>query len=300
MLMLALAEAGLPPSFVVGGDVTDAGTGAQWTGSDLLVVEADESDGTHLELPVFATILTNIEVDHLDHYGSFDGDRRQLRPSTSATIDGPKVLCVDDPRCAALAAATARPPTGSAPAPTSAPCRSTRRRDRSASRSSTTERCSGRSTCRCAACTTSSTPSASWPWRPSSACRSTAIATALGRFGGVARRFDVRGVDGGATFVDDYAHLPTRDRRRARRGAGERRQLEAGDRRLPAESLQPHVGDVARVRRRLRRRRRRRAHGDLSPRGRRRSRASPVASSSTPCSRRIPTPGSSGCRAART
>ena len=36
-----------------------------------------------------------------------------------------------------------------------------------------------------------------------------AIAAALGRFGGVARRFDVRGVDGGATFVDDYAHLPT-------------------------------------------------------------------------------------------
>ena len=36
-----------------------------------------------------------------------------------------------------------------------------------------------------------------------------AAAAALGRFGGVARRFDVRGVDGGATFVDDYAHLPT-------------------------------------------------------------------------------------------
>ena len=39
---------------------------------------------------------------------------------------------------------------------------------------------------------------------------------ALARFGGVARRFDIRGVDGGATFVDDYGHLPTRDRRRAR------------------------------------------------------------------------------------
>jgi UDP-N-acetylmuramate--alanine ligase len=36
-----------------------------------------------------------------------------------------------------------------------------------------------------------------------------AVATALARFGGVARRFDVRGVDGGATFVDDYAHLPS-------------------------------------------------------------------------------------------
>ncbi len=73
MLMLILAEAGLRPSFVVGGDVTDVGTGAQWTHGDWMVVEADESDGTHLELPLHGTILTNVESDHLDHYGSFDG-----------------------------------------------------------------------------------------------------------------------------------------------------------------------------------------------------------------------------------
>ena len=72
MLMLALAEGGLAPSFLVGGDVADAGTGAQWTGGELLVVEADESDGTHIELPLFATVLTNIEVDHLDHHGSLE------------------------------------------------------------------------------------------------------------------------------------------------------------------------------------------------------------------------------------
>jgi UDP-N-acetylmuramate--alanine ligase len=48
------------------------GTGAQWTGGEWFVVEADESDGTHLELPLFGTILTNVEHDHLDHYGTFD------------------------------------------------------------------------------------------------------------------------------------------------------------------------------------------------------------------------------------
>ena len=63
---------GLAPSFVVGGDVTDAGTGAHWTGGEWLVVEADESDGTHLELPLHATILTNVELDFLEHYGSFE------------------------------------------------------------------------------------------------------------------------------------------------------------------------------------------------------------------------------------
>ena len=37
-----------------------------------MVVEADESDGTHLELPLYGTILTNVEADHLDYYGSLD------------------------------------------------------------------------------------------------------------------------------------------------------------------------------------------------------------------------------------
>ena len=103
MLMLILAAADLRPSFIIGGDVTDMGTGAQWTDGEWLVVEADESDGTHLELPLFGTILTNVEVDHLDFYGTEDaivaGFDQYL-----AQISGPKVLCIDDPGCAALAA----------------------------------------------------------------------------------------------------------------------------------------------------------------------------------------------------
>jgi UDP-N-acetylmuramate--alanine ligase len=102
MLMLILSAAGLRPSFVIGGDVTDMGTGAQWTGGTWLVVEADESDGTHLELPLFGTILTNVEVDHLDFYGSEEaivvGFDKYL-----SQIAGPKVLCIDDPVCAVLA-----------------------------------------------------------------------------------------------------------------------------------------------------------------------------------------------------
>jgi UDP-N-acetylmuramate--alanine ligase len=72
MLMLILAEARWRPSFVIGGDVSDMGTGAQWTGSDWFVVEADESDRTHLELPLEGTILTNVDVDHLENYGTFE------------------------------------------------------------------------------------------------------------------------------------------------------------------------------------------------------------------------------------
>ena len=102
MLMLILAEAGLRPSFVIGGDVNDMGTGAQWTDGEWFVVEADESDGTHLELPLFGTILTNIDIDHLDFYGSIEGIERAFDRYLSQ-IPGPKVVCVDNARSAALA-----------------------------------------------------------------------------------------------------------------------------------------------------------------------------------------------------
>ena len=102
MLMLILSAAGLKPSFVIGGDVTDMGTGAQWTGGEWLVVEADESDGTHLELPLFGTVLTNVEVDHLDFYGTEEAIVAGFDKYLSQ-IAGLKVLCIDDPVCARLA-----------------------------------------------------------------------------------------------------------------------------------------------------------------------------------------------------
>ncbi|MEN9505213.1 MAG: UDP-N-acetylmuramate--L-alanine ligase, partial [Actinomycetota bacterium] len=102
MLMLMLAEADRRPSFVIGGDVTDTGTGAQWTGGEWLVVEADESDGTHLALPLFGTIVTNIDTDHLDHYGSFEAIVASFDRYVGQ-ISGPRVLCWDDPVCRRLA-----------------------------------------------------------------------------------------------------------------------------------------------------------------------------------------------------
>jgi UDP-N-acetylmuramate--alanine ligase len=207
MLMLILAEAGLRPSFVIGGDVTDMGTGAQWTGGEWFVVEADESDGTHLELPLFGTILTNVEHDHLDHYGSFDalidGFDRYL-----SGIDGPRVVCGDDPVVRKLAehhdvitygisadvevrAVNLRPESGSfrfevevggdQVAEVSLPLRGVHNVV-NATGALALARAVGIA------------PEVS--------------AAALAKFGGVARRFDIRGVHAGATFVDDYAHLP--------------------------------------------------------------------------------------------
>jgi len=208
MLMLVLAEAGLKPSFVVGGDVTDAGTGAQWTGSDLLIVEADESDGTHLELPLFGTILTNIEVDHLDHYGSFeaivDSFDRYL-----ANIAGPKALCADDSRCAGLAAKYGAVTYGLGE---SADYRAVRVEPSRGSFRFDVEHLGeplghidlplrGVHNVANAVGVVAMATELGVPFP--------AIAAALARFGGVARRFDIRGHDGGATFVDDYGHLPS-------------------------------------------------------------------------------------------
>ena len=90
MLMLMMSEAGMRPSFVIGGDVTDTGTGAQWTGGEWLVVEADESDGTHLELPLYGSVLTNVDVDHLDHFGTVDAIHDSFARYLAAVV-GPKL-----------------------------------------------------------------------------------------------------------------------------------------------------------------------------------------------------------------
>jgi UDP-N-acetylmuramate--alanine ligase len=104
MLAMVLAEAGLDPSFVVGGDLHEVGTGAHWSGGPWLVVEADESDGTHLELPLAGTILTNVEADHLDHYADLDAVADAfVRFARTLDHDGFLVACLDDPGSAALA-----------------------------------------------------------------------------------------------------------------------------------------------------------------------------------------------------
>ncbi len=72
MLALCLRAAGWRPSFVIGGDLNEVGTNAAFDEGEWLVVEADESDGTFLELEPEAALVTNVEPDHLDHYGGFE------------------------------------------------------------------------------------------------------------------------------------------------------------------------------------------------------------------------------------
>ncbi len=208
MLMLILAGAGLRPSFIIGGDVTDMGTGAQWTDGEWLVVEADESDGTHLELPLFGTILLNVEVDHLDFFGTEDAIIDSF-DQYLAGISGPKVLCIDDPVCAELAARHGATTYGTSLA---ADYRAVDVRSDLGSNSFTVVHAGA------------TLGTVDLPLRGIHNVRNAlgalamalsvgvefeVAARSLAKFGGVARRFDIRGVDGGATLVDDYAHLPS-------------------------------------------------------------------------------------------
>jgi UDP-N-acetylmuramate--alanine ligase len=107
MLIVALQHSGFDPSFAVGGDLGEAGTNAHHGSGSCFVAEADESDGSLLEYTPDVAVVTNIEADHLDFFGSaeaygalFDDFVERLSPG------GALVVCTDDPGGAALAERT--------------------------------------------------------------------------------------------------------------------------------------------------------------------------------------------------
>jgi UDP-N-acetylmuramate--alanine ligase len=207
MVMLILASAELAPSFVIGGDVSDIGTGAQWTGGEWLVVEADESDGTHVQLPLFGSILTNIERDHLDHFGDFTSLVESFEQYLAA-IPGPRVVCGDDPVLRSMRGFGAAITYGLSDgvdyrAVNLEPVDGSYRFDVQFEG----HRLVGiHLPLRGVHNVVNATGAAAMAHRLG--VDPAVIASALGRFGGVARRFDIRGTLRGATLVDDYAHLP--------------------------------------------------------------------------------------------
>lgn len=105
-----LAEGGLDPTFVIGGQLLAAGANAKLGGGPWLVAEADESDGSFLRLNPLIAVITNIDADHLENYG---GDFANVRRAFSEFLHrlpfyGLAVLCIDDSDVAALAADTPR------------------------------------------------------------------------------------------------------------------------------------------------------------------------------------------------
>ena len=104
MLTVALQHCGTDPSFAIGGDLNEAGSNAHHGAGDLFVVEADESDGSFLVYRPFAAVVTNVEPDHLDHYGDAASVEAAFA-SFVRTVDplGFVVVCADDDGAARLA-----------------------------------------------------------------------------------------------------------------------------------------------------------------------------------------------------
>ena len=94
-----MAEAGLDPTFVIGGVLNNLGTNAQLGASDYLVVEADESDASFLHLLPMMSVITNVEPDHMEHY---EGDVRSYHQAFIEFLHnlpfyGVALVCLDDP-----------------------------------------------------------------------------------------------------------------------------------------------------------------------------------------------------------
>jgi UDP-N-acetylmuramate--alanine ligase len=207
MLSLILVEAGLRPSFLVGADVNEVGSNAVWDEGEWLVLEADESYGTFVDLSPEIGVVNNLEPDHLDHYGSFSGLVDAFDAYLDATT-GVRLVGADDP--AALALGRRHDALGVGQSPDAA----YRVHEVGLARSSVTFALDGPAgplgridvptagihNVRNAAMAAASALCIGAPF--------SAVAAALARFTGVPRRFEFRGEANGVTFVDDYAHLP--------------------------------------------------------------------------------------------
>ena len=210
MLALILRAAGWHPSFLIGGDVNEVGTNAVFDSGEWLVVEADESDGTFLELAPHDAVVTSVLPDHLDHYGDFDALVAAFG-AFIARVPGTSALCIDDDVTAHLAARA----TGSVVTYGFADSADYRMEAYEGARSGSqfvlVHRgqalglvelpVPGRHNAVNAAGAAAIALELGAPFD--------AVTRALGGFGGVARRFEFRGERDGVTYVDDYAHLPS-------------------------------------------------------------------------------------------
>ncbi|MBW3616605.1 MAG: UDP-N-acetylmuramate--L-alanine ligase [Proteobacteria bacterium] len=105
MIAALLDAGGLDPTVVNGGIINAYGTNAKVGGGDWIVVEADESDGSFLRLKSTVAVVTNIDAEHLEHWGDFDAIKRGFRDFVeNIPFYGFAAVCLDHPEVQAMAA----------------------------------------------------------------------------------------------------------------------------------------------------------------------------------------------------
>ncbi|MGI6128640.1 MAG: UDP-N-acetylmuramate--L-alanine ligase [bacterium] len=104
MVSLVMERAGLDPTVLIGGELNDIGGNAKSGQGEYLVAEADESDGSFLKLLPHIVVVTNVEDDHLDYYGSLDNIITAFRTFVDKVpTDGLAIFCSDNVNAATVA-----------------------------------------------------------------------------------------------------------------------------------------------------------------------------------------------------
>ncbi len=207
MLVTALRACGRDPSFVLGGELTEAGTNGHLGSDELLVLEADEAFRTFESLHLTGLVVTNVEPEHLSHFG---GEEELLASfvHVSRSVEGPVLACSDDAGSASVAVQSGASTYGTTESA------DWRLSDLSGDAKGSSFRLRG--------------PGADVPVRVSRPGRHIALNAAgalalLGELGfdlaeaasgmegfrGVGRRWEHRGTVSGVDLYDDYAHHPT-------------------------------------------------------------------------------------------
>ena len=219
MLTVALQHSGFDPSFAVGGELGESGTNAHHGSGTCFVAEADESDASLLEYTPDVAVVTNIEADHLDFFGTveaysavFDQFVERIAPG------GALVVCTDDPGSAALASRAAAQGVrvlayGTEPngVPLSGTLRSWHQHDTGAVAEI---ELAGESQPRAMRLAVPGRHMALNALAAVLAARDVgapveSVLDGLAGFEGVRRRFELVGIAAGVRVFDDYAHHPT-------------------------------------------------------------------------------------------
>lgn len=209
MIVSILRAAGHDPTFLVGGGLNDSGTNARWGRDDWTVAESDESDGSFLLLRSHVAVVTNMEMDHVDYWGSLDALRDGFTRFLAATHpQGVIVVPADHPDLLAAAgsagARVVRFGEGgevTAESIESIPGAVSFTLANGAERAPVRLPVPGRHNVLNALAATAAVLAAG--------LTVAAAARGLAAYRGVERRFQPKGKGGGVTVIDDYAHHPT-------------------------------------------------------------------------------------------
>jgi UDP-N-acetylmuramate--alanine ligase len=231
MAASVLGEAGLDPTFVVGGRVNNAGSNARVGQSEYMVVEADESDRSFLLLAPVVAVITTIDREHMDHYRSLEEIQEVfLQFANRVPFYGTVILCLDEPNVQAILSQVKRPVITYGTSSQADLVISEVRMKGLASEFRLKYHEEdlgifhlpsppGIHNVRNAAAAAAVGLSLNVP--------ADLIRAGLAKFSGVGRRFEIKGEYGGVTLIDDYGHHPAEIRAtlEAARGCGYKRLL---------------------------------------------------------------------------